>query len=931
MKFERERGEQIRTDLKKRDRKVTRRMVDEAIQRGHERLMDGDLEGLAVIARDILVPRLNLSRWNIRDAAVTVRDSGQNLVWDHESVRRFIESPDTYIQAAKPGGDGGGSGSALYLRAAGMTDPRERRRQVIIKCFESLESLAVARGVISNSVTNWAVARGYSLQIGTWYQPARDDMPHEVQLVNPNDSEPVTVNMGKPGRGKGVAGHTETEDRYHAGRKIVDLVDFDECEGAVYDIPQSNPVLREVRGDMGLAADFTEHEDYTPPNVEILVPMTRNLKDEYIPFHGDGPTDTVVRPFTVPASSLSKRALKRFVASELTDVQKNIFESAYDRVELDHGPSWDLRDLIMECENFRGDHGNQGAVDRVQRAVNRIRQKGWIRSESDPNAIDWERILTNPDTITVFTASLMPESDEGAKYLFHSYLIYALRTELKALKKLPEHVRRERDWNHVPPLTVILRELHKVAPNAETAEDDDTIREVQEAMTSDFRDLTAMHRHESIEIIADTQNFIGEIKKRARVNFNRAVLFNVNFSPAKAMFMELAGEPRDEYARRVTKRFGVGEAAFLGRVGTGRSFEMTVAVAPPMSHHFDPDEWVNTRTKRTMDAEDLKARLDGRDPIQVNPDGWSAVNSGWDLRVYLKDEEYRPARELLDAASERGEDEDLTEITNEQRRPNHSVGRFAWDCLEIERKEKIPRLMFRWAFSAWAAFNGEVDLPPRSIGQKFYDVPLPDSSDEDATFRDAVEQVTPVMRGFPDGKYQTRCYGGIALKEESEWMNCCDNPELGILWAEELDEDAEGSREAETWRCQSCGVNGNEYEYGEDDAVSSSTSADEGADESEDGDTDITCGECGASGWDNSGERLTCGKCGWTPKKSRRDAISAAIGTSEDGEDQDADPARQDMDCCSSPRPVPTWKGKGTDAVQSGWVCENCFQKTKLN
>lgn len=868
-KFTKARGEQIQDDIKQQERQYRSRKIDEAIQSGYERLHDGELAGLARLMRDILIPDMGVSRHTLRSHAETVHDHDADLLWNHQAVRSFTEDPDRYVDAlaAPTRTDGSAVADQMYLKAAGMKDPRERRRETVMDAFHSLESLAVARGFVSNSVTNWAPAYGYNLQLGTWYQPPRDDMPYEIQLVDPGDSEEVTVNMGKPGRGKGVMGHTEAEDRHASGRKILDLVDFDECEGGVYDIPNSNPVLREAREEMGLPPDFTDHDEYDRPDVEIMVPMTEGLGDKHIPYYGDGPTDTVVKPFTVPASHLSKQALKRFIASELTKTQKNIFETSYDQIQRARD-DWNLHDLLMAVERQRGAHGNQGAVDRVQRAIKRIQSKGWIRDEDDPNAIDWERILTDSETMTVFTASLMSDTDEAAKYLFHSYVIYAVRRELKRLKDLPAHVKQERGWNHVPKLTVILRELHEIAPNSETSSDDETIREIQEAITSDFRNLTAMYRHEGLEIIADTQNFIGEIKKRARVNFNRAALFSVDFSPAKGMFEELAGEPREQYPRTVTRQFGVGECAVLGRVGTGRSFEMTVKVAPPMSHHFDPDDWVHPERGITKGRDELKTELGG-DPERMDH-GWKSVNSGWDLRVHLLDEEYRPARELLEAegVTEGSEDVDLSSVKAEQRRPEDPVGQFAWDALEIDQNSRVILDRLEQAYLAYAEQNGHVtDLSRQGITKRIKSATTPET--EERQYRDAVEHGRPTIHEHPDGKRQTPVYRGVRLKDASEWLDCCDSPAFQLTW-------------------------------------------------SDDGDGDNDRGD--VTGW-------TCRNCHGEGTDSEQETLTEASPDSEEPEPEPRDPATEDMDCCDSPVPTPMYGGEDSTGEQVGWKCEACGAK----
>lgn len=910
-KFTKQRGEQIRDDIAKRERQYRSTRIDEAVRRGYEHVWNSEPEKLVTLMRDILIRDLGLARHNIRRQARHVTESSGELFWNHEAIRRFLENPERHLETVRDGGPRSERERAgqFYLRAAGMTDPRERHREVIVDAFHSLESLAVARGFVSNSVTNFAPAMGYGLQVGTWYQPPRDDMPYEIQLVNPGDSEEVTINMGKPGRGKGVMGHTEVEDRYHAGRKIVDLVDFSENEGAVYDLPMRNPTLREAREDMGLPADFTEHEDYEQPDVEIMVPLTTGVKDKYIPYYGDDPDDTAVNFFTVPASRLSKRALKRFMSAELTPTQVNIFETAYDEIQRSHD-DWNLRHLIHATERHRGHHGNQGAVDRVQRAIRRIESKGWIRDKTDPNCVDWARVLTDPDTITVFTASLMDDTDEAAKYLFHSYVIYALRAELKRLKALPEH---ERDgWSHVPKLTAVLRELHKIAPSGVASVDDGTLSEIQDAMTDDFRDLTAMHRHEGVEIIADTQNFIGEIKARARKNFNRAALFQVNLSDAEAMFREVSGVTDERYPRRVTQRFGVGECAVLGRVGTGRPFEMTVSVAPPMSHHFDPDEWFNTQTGMTLDEESLQKRLGGVDPARADPDGWKSINSGWDLRVYLGGEEYRPAREHLEAMGTDDEPEqtDLTEVRAAERRPDSGPGQFAWDCLEVASDEDSRVLLDRLE-GAYIAYANDKGHPERwdkrsVLCRMVLGTGTPDDNDE--VYSEHADHYRPVVHWWEDDNHQSTAYRGVTLTDEGEEYAPDSYAEYMGLLDTEPPEPAPDS-----------------VDEGEDGPDAADGADEGGADGSSGGDPE---GEDADDGLDTVDPGVTDGLTLMMSEDATEDTDSAGSGNTAATPPEDAmDPATDDMDCCGSPAPRPMYAGEDSTGEQVGWTCSACGAK----
>lgn len=433
----------------------------------------------------------------------------------------------------------------------------------------AVEAAAKHEGIVEN-VSNHSVARGFSLPVGRLWSSFSWDFDDEVKIVSRNSGAPKTLFGGKTGQGKSTTLATEVEDRFNNGLKIVDLVDTDEFENGVYDIPQQQQALRDVREDFGLPADFTESEDYKAPSVEILVPLTSETAAMDIPVNDDG--DSVVRPFTVPASDLDETTLVSFLSALVSKQQEAAVRTAYDEVD-DNLDDWSLRDLA-ECIAER-DEMSDDFKRRAMRLLENLQSKGFIRTKSCPHAIDWGEIFGDAETITSF--SVAPLADETDQLMVLSYLFWAVY-----------HKRQHLD---VPPAAAVARELHEVVPHREEAQPDDRAKALQKAIASNLSYILKKNRHQQLEIMCDTQD-IKDLKKGVRKRFSRVVAFKMPQESLKSAFRYVGEHGYESASNSIGVKAGEGAVIGISEPNVTREipFLSPIQFAPPSFHHFDVDE-----------------------------------------------------------------------------------------------------------------------------------------------------------------------------------------------------------------------------------------------------------------------------------------------------------------------------------------------------
>jgi hypothetical protein len=461
--------------------------------------------------------------------------------------------------------------------------------RTVIAAFQSCVAVAEAQGIVGE-VRNYATAFGYERRLGRLWSPYEMDVGDEVQLVTRVSGHPKTLFCGSTGQGKSATLDTEVADRHAAGYKIVDLVDTDEFENAVYDIPQRQPALREARAELDLPPG-ADAADYDTPDLEVLVPTTRDTADMDVPAT-DG--DAVVRPFSIPASTLDETTVVSFLTAMVSKQQEASVRTAFNEVA--DADDWTLAELascIAEREDLR-----DSFQQRVLRLLEGLQRKGFIRDRQCDHAIDWERIFEDQQTVTAF--SVAPLDSEVDQLMVLSYLVRALYD-------------RRRDYTGLPPGCGVMRELHEIVPHRNETAADHRAEALQEALASNLSYILRKNRHERLEILADTQDVM-DLKKGVRKRFSRFVAFKMPDASLQKTF-EYAGES-DWQSCRDAIPFDRGVGAVIGatepNVTRDLSFLAPVEFAPAPFHHFDVDEHDSG----------LDARVDYLDE-ELQPADWS--------------------------------------------------------------------------------------------------------------------------------------------------------------------------------------------------------------------------------------------------------------------------------------------------------------------
>jgi len=585
-------GKQLKSDEQRR-----KEIVQETVEKCARALVRGKWEHYLYVAEeceDVLRPILIGDRVNLHTLSTELQDHED---WHWEAVSRVASG--NFVEDIEDRRELDERKQPRFVYTNSLLDPAPR---LVEKAFRSMVALAEWHGYVQSEMRDVAPVRGHELDLGIIREPWERDSPEEVCIVDPTGHPPVSVNQGLPGFGKTTAGTTEAEDRYAAGKKIIDVVDLTELENGLYDVPQAQDDLRDVREEMGLSPDFLEEDEYPRPRMEVFAPLTPGLERSEVPFRADT-EETVVRPFTIPAADIPRKALNMML-SHLTDVQQNYLDRAYQQVNKQD--DWSLRDL---ADAVLDTDAQDGVKRRLYNTLASLQDLGFIRTNECEHALDWEEIFRDAGTITVFTQSLI---DDGAhKFTILSYLIHSLY-----------HERQE--YYNLPSLAAVFRELHHIAPNDRTAKQDDREREIQRGMVAAFQELCSMHRHEDIEVLADTQQLMGQINKRAREHVERVVTFRSQMGSLKPLFKDMVGldGERHNHMTTIARDFDVGQAAVIGYTGTNRSLEMPLEFAPPMSHHLDATSpydngWV-ARAKLLTDHDDLPDE-------ELRPAPWDAT------------------------------------------------------------------------------------------------------------------------------------------------------------------------------------------------------------------------------------------------------------------------------------------------------------------
>lgn len=677
--------------------KYRREVIKNGINISNEALAVGKHHRVAVLLDQALIPALQLDEWSLDQYHMEIVDT--DLPWFYEDLSWFIEEhlsdgSNRFVTTLSDDHDLARS-DWVALRASGMRSRDEEAREVIERAFESVESIAKVENHIQSELNRETDVYGHALRLGTLFQPWEVDSPESINLVNPEGHPPFTTIQGLPGFGKSTFIETINEDRWltqfvesgdtvsieledriieydlsHTppAHKIIEF-DIDELEGGLYDVQNQRKPLKNVRRDMDAPVwwddIFVNGEPVPAPNVEIYVPLTRELAGSDLPYNKELGEFTAV-PFTIPAADLNRRALSTLL-SHTTNVQANFLNRAWQRVT--KRGDWTLSDLAEEV--WMTD-AQEGVKKRITNALMSLQEVGFIRDKTDPWALEWEEVFLDTETITVFSTSLMRDTDK--KMMVLAYLLDAVYDERRRLQS-PTHGSGSTD---LPRLSLTARELHFYAPTDRAAKEDPKEEELQDAMSAGLQELAARHRHTDTELNTDTQQFAGQVKKRIRDHVERVISFRAHRNTVEEVFSQLIGGKNDQYVHSISRNFDIGTCAAVGYTGSNRPFEMPIKALPPMAHHYD-------------------ARKE---------------DSGWTVRVEnLDHEEFRRAPWSADIPDR------LQFGSSANAKPEDPIGKFVYDCVSLEGVgswELTDDILL--AYNAYARDNNLKTVGKREIG-----------------------------------------------------------------------------------------------------------------------------------------------------------------------------------------------------------------------
>ncbi|APX98699.1 hypothetical protein [Natronorubrum daqingense] len=548
-------GEHVQYQTQNQQQQFKRQVIRSATERGNQAIVLGKSEQLADITDRHLVPNL-LEGGSARE------------------LRRWRERIDEHEFDA----------AALWS----FLNHSDHNPETVHRAFTSLQSIAMHRGIVDESMRNYAPVTGFGMNMGKMFKTPKYRVNGEVQIASYHAGETKTLYNGETGEGKSTALSTEVADRWMAscanewfdGReyrtedfKIVDLVDTDMVENGVYDIPQQQDVLRDVRSEMGFPKDYNGIDGFEKPNLELLVPLTRDFQDEEIPIGDDG--DTIIVVFTIAASDLTKRSLKNFVAGT-TGEQQKVIGTCYDRLEASKN-DWTLKDLAKEVLSMEGI--NDSFKRRALHQIETLQQTGFVRDKKCPHRLEWGEVFRDTDTITAFTQKFMSEYDQ--KLMVLSYLFHSVYHEREGREDLP-------------PAVAVARELHEVVPHSQESNGTEREQSLQKAIVGELSYILRKQRKQSLEFICDTQD-ITDIKRGIRKRFNRAVTFSTHEDALEELFDKVVGNKSlfRSYHRSIQTNT-VGRGTVLGKTvpnnEDGSAFLSQVQFAPPPWHVFDDDD-----------------------------------------------------------------------------------------------------------------------------------------------------------------------------------------------------------------------------------------------------------------------------------------------------------------------------------------------------
>lgn len=475
-----------------------------------------------------------------------------------------------------------------YLRGTQLGEGESVSQAWKRNLADSMTTVAVARGELDAAIQTEQPALEYETRVGTRFVRPTSDAGGELGLIETGEDADLkaTLLTGSQGSGKSSAVGTLVEDRIEKGHAVIDLVDFFKSENAVYDVEDDlESAMQDYRVEHGLERGFSD--DYEPPDVTVLAPLTHTLSNVDVPFREveDGEDEPVVTAFTIPASELTFRQLVMLLP-HTTKTQQGYIKSAHHYLTQDDA-DWSLAELsnVVREKTNAGDK----VADRIERSLRTAQSKSFIRDEQCPHVLDWESIMQRERHVAAFTVHMIREKSDKLAVL--SYLIDKLHDVRKDL--LMNHELDDSD--SYPPLSVVMRELHTVAPRSKSEQDSEST--IEGYMIDSLSELLALMRHAKMEVIADTQKFHQQLSADVSGLFHRVFCFSGQKPDVRTVFRTRIDDT--DPAERVAQ-YDTGVCAVVNSDG----YKLPIKMAPPRFHHLDASRDGSGLTYRANELED---------------------------------------------------------------------------------------------------------------------------------------------------------------------------------------------------------------------------------------------------------------------------------------------------------------------------------------
>lgn len=439
------------------------------------------------------------------------------------------------------------------------------------KLSATMTAIAVSRGELEAAIETEQPALEYETRVGTRFVKATSGARGEVELIDRSETGDLkaTLLTGSQGSGKSSSVGTLVEDRIEKGHAVIDLVDFFKSENAVYDVEDDHDSdMQKFRAEHGLEPGFSG--DYDPPEVTVLAPLTSTLANVDVPFreNEDGEPESVVRAFTIPASELTFRQLVMLLP-HTTKTQQGYIKSAHHYIT-QRDTDWTLVELAKVVRNKT--NAGDKVADRIERSLRTVQSKSFIRDKKSEYALEWDEYMQRERHVAAFTVHMIREKSDKLAVL--SYLIDKLHDVRKEL--LMNH--RLEDTDTYPPLTVVMRELHTVAPRSKSEQDSESTLEGY--MIDSLSELLALMRHANMEVIADTQKFHQQLSPQVSGLFHRVFCFSGQKPDVRKVFQTRIDDTSP--AEKVSQ-YETGVCAVVNSDG----YILPVKMSPPRFHHLD--------------------------------------------------------------------------------------------------------------------------------------------------------------------------------------------------------------------------------------------------------------------------------------------------------------------------------------------------------